>query len=409
MENHLRLRTALYFISIIVLVVGLSIISTQIWGGKSEQLQMPAKLIIDNEMTVIQFGQANQLSETVLKKLFDLKVKTDLEKQLDIYGTHDQIISMITKKLALDSEHASKNWVKIPIKFFLWFIFLLMVFILFKRQKMTSRVRNGLLFMSVMIFGVVMGSDPGPMGTVKDAIHLYGTAHAIFPPRMIALSIFLALVFIANKYICGWGCQAGTLQDLIFRINQTEKLKAVIGKQVKLPFVLTNTVRVVFFGVFTFISFLWGIDSIDPIDPFKIYKPMHMGLLGGFFVATLLLASLFIYRPWCHFFCPFGLVGWLVEKASLVRINVNYETCIACEKCATVCPSTVMSAILKCDKKTIPDCFACYTCRDICPTASINFSSIKRTVPPSGHFDKRRKENTYNKPNAADAKSRAAD
>jgi formate hydrogenlyase subunit 6/NADH:ubiquinone oxidoreductase subunit I len=85
------------------------------------------------------------------------------------------------------------------------------------------------------------------------------------------------------------------------------------------------------------------------------------------------------------------LAGWLVEKASLVRINVNYETCIACEKCAAVCPSTVMSAILKGNKKTIPDCFACYTCRDVCPTGSISFSSGKRTLPPLDHFDKRKK------------------
>jgi len=392
MEKHSRLRTALYFTAIIVLVVGLSIFSTQIWGGKSEQPQTFAKLIIDKEMTIIQFGQANQLSETFLKELFDLKVKTELEKKLDIYGTHNQITSLVTKKLALNSEHASKNWVKIPIKFLLWFIFLSIVFILSKRQKMTSCIKNRLLFTSVMIFGVVMGSDPSPMGTVKDAIHLYGTAHAIFPPRMIALFIFLAIVFFANKYICAWGCQAGTLQDLIFRINQTEKLKVVIGKQVKLPFVLTNTIRILFFGIFTFISFLWGIDIIDPIDPFKIYKPMHLGLLGGLFVGALLFASLFIYRPWCHFFCPFGLAGWLVEKASLVKINVNYDTCIACEKCATVCPSTVMSAILKGNKRTIPDCFACYTCRDICPTDSIRFSSRKRTLPPSGHFDKRTKD-----------------
>jgi hypothetical protein len=24
--------------------------------------------------------------------------------------------------------------------------------------------------------------------------------------------------------------------------------------------------------------------------------------------------------------CPFGLVGWIVEKVSLFKINVNYQT-----------------------------------------------------------------------------------
>jgi NAD-dependent dihydropyrimidine dehydrogenase PreA subunit len=364
----------------------------RIWGGKAEETLEIKDLIIDKEMTIDRFGQANALPNAVLKEIFDLKVKSDLEKRLDEYGTPNQIKSMVNKNLALASEHASKNWSKIPAKFVLWFIFLSTVFILLKKRNVTSGVRNWLLFAALLIFGVVMGSDPSPMGTVKDAIHLYGTAHAIFLPRMIALSIFLAFVLLVNKYICAWGCQAGTLQDLIFRINQNDKQKAIIGRQIKLPFALTNTVRFAFLCVFTLVAFSWGLDIIEPIDPFKIYNPTHLGLMGGIFIGMLLLASAFMYRPWCHFFCPFGFLGWLVEKASLIKISVNYETCIACQKCAKACPSTVMGAILRRDKKTIPDCFACYTCREVCPTDSINFSSRKRTLPPSDHFNKRKKD-----------------
>lgn len=389
MNKHPKFRTTIYFILIIVLVVGLSIISTRIWKGKPEQPHKPQELIIDNKMTINQFGQANALPNAVLKEIFDLKTKSDLEKRLEEYGTSDQINSIVTKRLALASEHASKNWIKIPIKFGLWFIFLSMVFILFKKRKFTYSIRNWMLFSSILIFGIMMGSDPSPMGTIKDAIHLYGTADVIFIPRMIAMFIFLLIVLLANKYICSWGCQAGTLQDLIFRINQTDKQKAVIGRQIKLPFALTNTLRFIYLCIFTIIAFLWGIDIIDPIDPFKIYKPTYLGIIGGIFIGILLLTSLFIYRPWCHFFCPFGFIGWLVEKASLVKISVDYETCIACEKCARACPSTVMGAILKRDKKTIPDCFACYTCREVCPTNSISFSSRKRTMPSSDHFDKK--------------------
>ena len=380
------MRTAVNFAIIIVLVVVLSAISSRIWGGKPEQLSIPKKHLLEKEMTVARFGQANGFSDQVLKEIFGLKTRSDLEKKLSEYGTDDQVVSMVNKKLALASEHASKNWVKIPLKFGLWFIFLFIVFIVQRKRKILPGLRIGLLMVSIFIFGVVMGSDPSPMGTVKDAIHLYGAAHVVFPPRMIALSIFLAIVLIANKYICAWGCQAGTLQDLIFRINQTDKQKAVIGRRIKIPFVVSNTIRFVFFCVFTIVTFAWGIDIIDPVDPFKIFKPAHLGLAGVFFVGMVLLASLFIYRPWCHLFCPFGLTGWLMEKISLVRIKVNYETCIACQKCAAVCPSTVMGAILKRNKKTIPDCFACYACREACPTNSISFTTGRRTLPPAGHF-----------------------
>ncbi|MFH2124155.1 MAG: 4Fe-4S binding protein [Pseudomonadota bacterium] len=389
MIKYSPVKTLLLFVSIVVLVLGLSTLSTFLWGGKPEQIETPTKLVMELEMTLAQFGQANDLSNSVLKEIFDLQAKTDLDKRLQEYGTAEQINAKVTQKLALASEHATKNWFKIPLKFALWFIFLSAVFILLRRRKRVSGLRNRLLFLSVLLFGITLGADPSPMGTVKDAIHLYAAAHAVFPPRLIALAIFLAIVFLANKYICAWGCQIGTLQDLIFQINRTDKQKTIIGRQIKLPFVLTNSVRILFLCLFTLVTFSLGFDIIDPIDPFKIYKPIYLEVSGIIFLAVLLLTSLFIYRPWCHLFCPFGLVSWFVEKSSLVHIHVNYETCIACQKCTTACPSTVMSAILQQDKKTIPDCFACYACREVCPTDSIQFSMKKRTLPPANFFAKK--------------------
>ena len=383
-------KTIISFISLIAIVVILSMVSARLWGGKPEKLPDLSSLVVSQEMTLKDFGQANGLPNSSLKKIFGLQNKSDLQKTLSEYGTDAQIRSQVKKKLALAAEHESKNWKKILIKFSMWFAFLLSVFILFRKQNVSSFKRKTALFSSVLIFGVILGADPSPMGTVKDAIHLFASAGAIFPPRMIALTVFLLLVFLANKFICSWGCQVGTLQDLIFRINESETHQAVIGRKIKIPFYLSNGIRVSFLTVFTIVAFGWGTDIIEFIDPFKVFKPVHLGISGIIFVGSLLVASLFIYRPWCHLFCPFGLAGWLVEKISLNKISVNYETCIACEQCATACPSTVMGAILKQDKTTIPDCFSCYSCREVCPTNSIEFSTRKRTPVPADHFDKKR-------------------
>lgn len=383
-------KTIIMFISLIATVVILSTVSTRLWGGKPEKLPDLSRIVVSQEMTVKDFGQANGLPNPALKKIFGLQSKSDLQTKLSEYGTDAQIKSQVTKKLALAAEHESKNWKKILTKFFLWFAFLLTVFTLFRKQGVNSGKRKTALFLSVLVFGVILGADPSPMGTVKDAIHLFASTGAVFPPRMIALTIFLLLVFLANKFICSWGCQVGTLQDLVFRINENASQKAVIGRQIKLPFYLSNTIRVTFLIVFTIAAFAWGTDIIEFIDPFKVFKPIHLGISGIIFVGALLLTSLFIYRPWCHLFCPFGLAGWLVEKISLNKISVNYETCIACEKCVAACPSTVMGALLKQDKATIPDCFSCYSCREACPTSSIEFSTRKRTLPPAGHFDKKK-------------------
>lgn len=204
------------FISIVIIVVGLSMVSGRLWGGKPEELPAPKEWKISPDMNLMEFAQANGLPNPVMKEIFALQTKSDLEKKISEYGEADQVKAMVVKKLALAAEHETKNWIKIPVKFALWFAFLISMFILFKQRKVTPRLKNTALFISVLIFGAAMGSDPSPMGTVKDAIHLYGSSKAVFPPRMIALTIFLLIVFLANKYICGWGCQAGALQDLIF-------------------------------------------------------------------------------------------------------------------------------------------------------------------------------------------------
>lgn len=224
------------------------------------------------------------------------------------------------------------------------------------------------------------------MGTIKDTIVMFGEYKTFFLPRLISLSIMLLLVILANKSICVWGCQFGTLQDLMFRLNRREEQKPVF-KQFKVPFVISNSIRIVFFVFFTVIALIWAFDIIASIDPFKIFNPLVMGVIGIVFVAFILILSLFVYRPWCHLFCPFGLVGWIFEKVSIFKIKVNYDKCIACGNCEKAFPSTTMGAILR-DKKVIPDCFSCGSCMESCPTNAISFSMGIRKHPPKGKFDK---------------------
>lgn len=388
MDSVKNKKIVVKFISIIFSVIILSLISSMLWISESEKIDQPGKLVISKGMDIASFGEVNKIPKKILQKFFDLRKKDDSSVLLSETGKSEaQIEKGITKLLAIYAESGRKNWRKITIKFVLWFIFLTVVFILIRKNKIDTRMRVILYITAISIFGVIMGSDPSPMGTVKDAITLFASRGVIFIPRLIALSIFLFLVVVANKFICSWGCQLGTLQDLIFRLNRNKKDNKGIIRQYKPSFFITNTIRIVFFLIFIAVAFLWAFDLIEKIDPFKIFHPDVVVMIGWIFIGSILVLSLFIYRPWCHLFCPFGLVGWIFEKLSIFKIRVNYETCISCEACEKACPSTVMSAILK-REKVIPDCFSCYTCANVCPTDSISFSSGKREKPPEGKFEK---------------------
>lgn len=51
-----------------------------------------------------------------------------------------------------------------------------------------------------------------------------------------------------------------------------------------------------------------------------------LAFLAVVFVGAMLILSLFTWRPWCHFFCPFGLAGWVAESVHWVMVERIDET-----------------------------------------------------------------------------------
>ncbi len=377
---HRRLPGRIFWVfPLMAFVVATSLLSVHFWGHKPERLSVPKELILTEDMTPRRIAEQNRIPEKVVRKALGLRSDADWEQSL-----RQRRLPVATarrrlrKTLAIAAEAGAKNWRKIWLKFALWFLVVAIAWWMLRRKKMTPRRRWTFYLLSLTLFGVVLGADPSPMGTVKDAIILWAEERVWFGPRMIALAAFLAMVVLFNKSICGWGCQVGTLQDLIFSLNRNARDRKGLIRQWKPPFWLTNGIRVLFFAALVSVALAWSLDIIAPIDPFKVFKPTHLGWIGGTFLAVLLTASLFVYRPWCTFFCPFGLVGWIFEKLAVFKIRVDRSTCIACEACHKACPSTVMEAILKQEHPVLPDCFACGRCIDACPTGSVTLSLGRR-------------------------------
>jgi len=370
-----KIKVILIFLITIATVIAGSYFSERLlFKEKKSMITVNDHIIINKDMTVKEFGIENKIPKILLSKTFDIKNDVEVNKKISEYSLNEEeILSNLKKNLTILQEANSKDWGKIRIKFALWILFLIVVFILTKLRLVKSKIRIILYGIAVLVFGVILGSDPSPMGTIKDGVILFSRQQIFFLPRLIALTFMLILVFVANKFICGWGCQLGTLQDFIFRINRGKNNKGIF-RQIKIPFKVSNAIRISFFIALVFFSVIFALDLVEFIDPFKIFKPSVIGIISAIFIGIIFVSSLFIYRPWCHFFCPFGLAGWLIEQISIFKIRVDRSLCINCNKCVNACPSNAMKTILD-NKKIRMDCFSCSSCIESCPVKAISFSA----------------------------------
>jgi NAD-dependent dihydropyrimidine dehydrogenase PreA subunit len=381
------INTLLFFCLLLITVITLSYITNSIWGNPPEREIEKEQFVVGPAMTVAAYGRINNIPPVVLVKIFNLAREADSVKYLkDFSLSPEQLLKRTRVEISQYLEEHSKNPIRYTIHFIVYLVFLAFVFYLLYRSQITPLKQKWLYLAAIIIFGFGFNSNPSPMGPLRDTIALFSNPGDMIHPRLFAILTFLVFVVVANKFICSWVCQVGVLQDFIFRLNRFQKGRNGIFRQFKVPFFITNSIRIIFFIVISVSSFLWAFNVIGRIDPFNVFNPAAAGLNGWIFIVSILFLSLFVYRPWCHLFCPFGLFGWLFEKISIFKITVEYNTCTACGICSDRCPSDVMEAILK-GKRTVPDCFSCGTCITECPTGSIKFNKTKRSKPPVAFFE----------------------
>jgi len=320
----------------------------------------PNEVVITPEMTIAQVAEEYGLPKDKLASRFGVRSTAVDTVPISRLGIDPEKVRMFVRHVQIEGE---KDWTVIFIKFGLWFAAMIGATVLLIRRGFTRQLRLIWMLAGVAVFGIILGPDPNPMGTVKDAVVLYAKDGMFFPPRMIALGVFILMVFVSNKSICGWGCQFGMLQDAIGRLP---------NRKLRLPFYLTNSIRGLVFAAMFAAVFGWGMDFIGLVDPFRVFR-LNFTTAALVFIPLVLIASVFFYRPWCQLACPFGFVGWLVERVSILRPRIDREECMQCEACTMACPTGAMRGIYD-GKSFHADCFACSECVSICPAKAISWA-----------------------------------
>ncbi|MBS5091264.1 MAG: 4Fe-4S binding protein [Blautia hansenii] len=86
--------------------------------------------------------------------------------------------------------------------------------------------------------------------------------------------------------------------------------------------------------------------------------------LFGF--TTVFLLSLFIYRPFCKYFCPFGVFLGFFNKLSPLRYQID----ASCNKCG-LCKRKCKMGLVPFESPNNMECIRCGQCLHTCPRKAL--------------------------------------
>jgi len=273
------------------------------------------------------------------------------------------------------------DWSLLPQILFSWkyLAFLLLAlagWLLLMRNRPMRPARLALQAVAFVVLGGVLGMvlpwaarefglHPSPMCAVTKGLAIPILFQKIGMPMLALVVAAAVLALVGAKGFCGWACPMGAIQELVGRIPGLRRFR--------LPFALTNTVRVVAFGLFFVVLFAARKISYDwfhlnAFEFFHWHQLGHPAVWGPF--AVVIAASLFVYRPFCAFICPLGLITWVVETVSFGKIRVS-RACTDCGKCLQETDCQALPALVA-GKTVVPDCHGCGDCLRVdCPESAI--------------------------------------
>ncbi|MBP3487241.1 MAG: 4Fe-4S binding protein [Roseburia sp.] len=187
-----------------------------------------------------------------------------------------------------------------------------------------------------------------------------------------------------GRFVCGWLCPFGLVQDLLYKIPFVKKIKKVpFDRQLRylkyvifivfvvgMPLLLTGYAG---YGNPWFCKLICPSGTLFGGIPLVSTNPglqKTIGFLFGWKVMILVLvvvSSILIYRPFCKYLCPLGAVYGLFNKFSLYRYEIDREKCNQCGLCAKKCDMGIKVY----EQPNSAECIRCGKCIGSCPKSAI--------------------------------------
>lgn len=233
-------------------------------------------------------------------------------------------------------------------------------------------------------------SCPGAVGSCP-----IGSLQAVIGNWNFKFAFYVAgfLVFVGaliGRFVCGWLCPFGLVQDLLHKIPFPKKIKTFRGDK------LLRKLKYVILAVFVILMPLYFVDIMDQGSPYFCKLICPAGTLEGgiplvllnksmrraigwlyvwknVLLAVTVLLSILIYRPFCKYICPLGAIYSVFNPISVFKYRVDKNKCTQCGACAKVCKMQVNPS----KTPNHPECIRCGQCKKICPTGAITANNIQ--------------------------------
>ena len=219
-----------------------------------------------------------------------------------------------------------------------------------------------------------------PLGSLQTA--LVGSRYRI--PYFILGTILLFGLFL-GRFICGFLCPFGLLQDLLHKIPTPKIKKSRVTR-------LLSYGKYVILAAFVLLIPLWKLAPgfckyICPAGTFEaglplVFKNPFLRELTGrlftwkvFLLVVIVSGSVFCFRAFCRFLCPLGAVYSFFQPVQLYGIRVDPDRCVQCDACVKACPMDIK-------KVRDRECIHCGQCIPSCPTGAIHYG-IKASAGPA--------------------------
>lgn len=219
-----------------------------------------------------------------------------------------------------------------------------------------------------------------PIGMMARSI-----AFVEFPLLVIGSVLLVGAVM--GRFLCGWVCPMGFLQDLLYKIPKPKFQLPDFLKWFKYAFLLLSVVAVAYFSQnyensMLFFCRFCPTASLQVVIPYmaanRVFHVDSFFVLRSSVLAIVLFLAIADRRSFCKVMCPVGALVAITNKFSLFSLKLNEDSCVNCGKCDTECPMNVKVMQSSETGQTInrnTECIECLSCEAACPVNAIGNNS----------------------------------